>query len=142
MVCLEIFIPGGITGAVGLIALCASFWIAYAKIGSVFGSYFVAVGLAVAMFCVFLSVKFFPKTRFSEKLFLRTDESDFKSTLDELQSLEGEEGVALTKLRPSGIANIDGKKRSVVTEGSFLSKGTKVRVVKVEGNRVVVREIA
>ncbi len=141
MVCLEIFIPGGIVGAVGIISIASSFWVAYTKISSVFGLYFVSIGLIVAMFCIFLSIKLFPRTKFSEKLFLRNSESDFKSTDNGLKSLEGKEGTALTKLRPAGIANVDGRKISVVTEGTFLSKGIKVKVVKVEGNRIVVREV-
>jgi membrane-bound serine protease (ClpP class) len=142
MVCLEIFIPGGIVGAIGIISVASSFWIAYTKISTVFGLYFVSIGLIVAMFCIFLSVKLFPRTKFSEKLFLRSNESDFKSTDIKFKSLEGEEGVALTKLRPAGIANIDGRKISVVAEGTFLNKGVKIKVMKVEGNRIVVREIS
>ena len=142
MVCLEIFIPGGIVGAVGIVSLVSSFWLAYTKMGSVFGSYFLSIGLVFGMFCIFLSIKLFPRTRFSERLFLRSSESDFKSTPQELESLKGKEGVTLTKLRPAGIASIDGKKRSVVTEGAFMKKGVEIKVVEVEGNRVVVREIS
>ncbi len=140
MVCVEIFIPGGIVGAVGVIAIGSSFWMAYTKVGSAFGLYFVSIGLVFAMFCIFLSIKFFPRTRFSKKLFLGKDESDFKSTSAELESLEGKEGITLTKLRPAGMAKIDGKRVSVVTEGAFLNKEAKVNVVEVEGNRVVVRK--
>ena len=139
MVCLEIFIPGGIVGAVGVISIGSSFWMAYTRIDSVFGLYFVSIGLVFAMFCISISIKFFPRTRFSKRLFLESDESDFKSTSAELESLAGKEGTALTKLRPAGMAKIDGKRVSVVTEGAFLNKETEVKVVEVEGNRVVVR---
>jgi len=142
MVCLEVFIPGGITGAAGVVSIGASFWFAYTKVGSVFGSYFVAAGLVIAMVCIFLSVRLFPRTRFSERLFLRSDERGFKSVSEELEFLEGEEGVALTKLRPAGMARIGGKKVSVVTEGIFVDKGVKIKVLEVEGSRVVVRKIA
>ena len=55
--------------------------------------------------------------------------------------LLGVEGKAFTDLRPSGTALINDERVDVVSEGSFISKGTKVKVVKVEGSRVVVREI-
>ncbi len=141
MTCLEIFIPGGIVGAVGVISVVSSFWLAYTRVGSVFGSYFLSIGLVVGMFCLFLSIKLFPRTRFSEKLFLRRSETDFKSTGDQLESLKEKEGVTVTRLRPAGIANIGGKKISVVTEGTYIKKGVKIKVMEVEGNRVVVREI-
>ncbi len=52
-----------------------------------------------------------------------------------------QEGVAYTELRPAGIVLIDGKRVDVVTSGDMVEKGQRVRVVKVEGNRVVVRAI-
>ncbi len=140
MVCLEIFIPGGIVGVAGAIAIGSSFWMAYTRVSNMFGTYFVSIGVVFGMFCLFLSIRMFPRTRFSKKLFLGNDESDFKSTDVELKSLEGKEGVTLTKLRPAGKARIDGKKVSVVTEAAFVDEGKEVRVVEVEGNRVVVRE--
>ena len=42
-------------------------------------------------------------------------------------------------LRPSGTALIDGERLDVVSEGDFVEPGQKVRVVKVEGLRIVVR---
>lgn len=53
----------------------------------------------------------------------------------------GQRGVAVTLLRPSGSADIEGMRLNVVTEGAFLPAGTAVEVVKVQGNRIVVREV-
>jgi membrane-bound serine protease (ClpP class) len=50
-------------------------------------------------------------------------------------------GVALTQLRPSGTAKINGQRVDVVTEGALIERGTAVKVVVVEGARIVVREI-
>ena len=50
-------------------------------------------------------------------------------------------GKALTPLRPSGTAVIGGKRIDVVTEGPFIEPGTAVKVVAVEGMRVVVRSV-
>ncbi|MFH0795284.1 MAG: NfeD family protein [bacterium] len=53
--------------------------------------------------------------------------------------LVGRRGTALTELRPAGIANIDGKRVDVVTEGNFIPRGATIRVFEVSGNRVVVQ---
>ena len=53
--------------------------------------------------------------------------------------LNGRDGQALTQLRPSGTALIDGRRVDVVTEGGIVERGSSIRVVHVEGNRVVVR---
>ena len=49
-------------------------------------------------------------------------------------------GTAFTQLRPCGTALINGRRVDVVTEGSLIEKGTPVKVVALEGMRVVVRE--
>jgi len=50
-------------------------------------------------------------------------------------------GAALSQLRPSGTAKIDGQRVDDVTEGGLIEAGTAVKVVTVEGARIVVRAI-
>lgn len=50
-------------------------------------------------------------------------------------------GIATSVLRPSGTADFDGVKLDVVTQGDFISEDSKVIVVKVEGRRIVVKEL-
>jgi membrane-bound serine protease (ClpP class) len=49
-------------------------------------------------------------------------------------------GTTLTPLRPSGKALIEDKEYDVVAQGAFINKGVEVKVVEVEGARIVVRE--
>lgn len=56
----------------------------------------------------------------------------------EYDHLLGKTGEAATPLRPSGTAVIDGVRVDVAADGVFLSQGTKVKVIRVEGNRIVV----
>ena len=58
---------------------------------------------------------------------------------DDYTSFLGQFGTAVTLLRPSGTAEIDGVRLSVVSEGEFIPEGTPVQVVMVQGSRVVVR---
>ncbi|MCC7138426.1 MAG: hypothetical protein IT460_08390 [Planctomycetes bacterium] len=51
----------------------------------------------------------------------------------------GDAGVAATPLRPAGRATIDGRSVDVTSDGGFVDAGTPLRVVRVEGARVVVR---
>lgn len=55
--------------------------------------------------------------------------------------LRGKEGVAESVLRPSGMALIDGERVDVLADGQFIEPGTKIRVLLVEGTRVVVRAV-
>jgi len=52
----------------------------------------------------------------------------------------GDQGVADSDLRPSGKVTLSGQLVDVVTEGDFVERGTTVEVLRVVGNRVVVRK--
>jgi membrane-bound serine protease (ClpP class) len=56
--------------------------------------------------------------------------------------LVGQEGVAITDLRPAGTAQIAGERVDVVTEGQYVSQGAPVRVVRSEGYRHIVMPVA
>ena len=140
LICLEIFVPGGILGIIGFLLIMGSIWIAFVRLGRVGGSYFLAGSLALAMLSVYAVMRFGTKTRLSRKLFLQSTEEGFKSTSENLDYLEGKTGISITTLRPSGKALINGRKVNVVTEGLFIPKGRRLKVVVAEGNRVVVRE--
>lgn len=57
---------------------------------------------------------------------------------DRLTALVGRVGRAATVLRPTGAMEIDGDRIDVVTEGEFVEAETPIRVLYVQGNRVVV----
>ncbi|MEX2395971.1 MAG: NfeD family protein, partial [Balneolales bacterium] len=57
------------------------------------------------------------------------------STVDDLIGLEG---VALSTLRPAGTALVDSRRIDVVSDGDFIEKGEKVKVVTSVGSRVMV----
>ncbi len=98
-----------------------------------------AVVLAVVIFA--LIVKKLPSSKLWNKFVLHdqsTAKRGFVSAAPR-EALVGRTGVVTTELRPSGTADIDGRPVDVVSEGAFLPKGTEIRVVTVEGARVVVR---
>ena len=53
----------------------------------------------------------------------------------------GQTGTAITLLRPSGKADIDGQRYDVVTQGDFVPKGSRIRIASIKGTRIVVVRI-
>ena len=99
-----------------------------------------AVVIAAGIFA--LIVKKLPSSKLWNRFVLH-DQSTSKRGFVSAQprtELVGRTGIVTTELRPSGTADIDGKPVDVVSEGAFLPKGTQIRVVTVEGARVVVRK--
>lgn len=60
---------------------------------------------------------------------------------EDMEYFLGKEGFSVTKLRPAGIADFDGVRLDVVTDGEFVDKDTQVIVIKVQGRRIVVKSM-
>jgi len=60
---------------------------------------------------------------------------------EDLNYFLGQEGITITILRPSGIGDFKGIKLDVVSQGEFVSKDKAIKIVKVEGRRIVVEEV-
>ena len=53
----------------------------------------------------------------------------------------GDEGQAVTTLRPAGIASINDQRVDVVTNASWIEQGTKIKVIDVHKGHVEVQQI-
>lgn len=80
---------------------------------------------------------------YKSPLVLKNKESEDEGYIsaDDMEFFVGKEGSSLTMLRPAGTCDFDGVRLDVVTEGNFIEKGCKVKIMKVEGRRIVVSRI-
>ncbi|MGG0778065.1 nodulation protein NfeD [Bacillus rugosus] len=142
LILLEIFLPGGIIGLLGLGAIVTSLFLAAGSFTVMAVSLLIALAVSITAFILLTRVlgkrmKFFKK-------FVLNDSTNTESGYVSNQTrtdLIGKVGVTFTPLRPAGTVIIDDERLDVVSEGSFTEKDKKVKVVKVEGSRIVVREI-
>ncbi|MGR3220072.1 MAG: NfeD family protein [Candidatus Anammoxibacter sp.] len=132
----EMFIPGMIIGICGAICIITSIVMAYNADYNILGHALLGSGFLSIPILLIIWYKIFSKT-----FAINESEKGFSSSDEKLKDLLSLEGVALTPLHPSGIAMINGKRIDVVTTGNMMAKDTKVKVVEVEGNRVVVRTV-
>lgn len=138
----EFFVTGGILGLLGVGSIIGSLFIAGYDFGhmslSISIAFLVAIGAAVILFrSIGLEKGFFRHIVLKDRT---STELGYVSTVNRLE-LIGLEGVTVTQLRPAGTALLENERIDVVSEGGFVESDQKVKVVKVEGMRVVVREI-
>ena len=135
---LETLLPGLIAGSIGFFCLLAAVILGYRDFGFETGNIILGVVVVGLVSGVFIWLKFFPESRIA-RLFIS------QSAVGELgvakPELAHRTGVTITQLRPSGTAFINGKRVDVVTEGALIEQGASIKVVAVEGIRVVVREV-
>jgi membrane-bound serine protease (ClpP class) len=98
-----------------------------------------AILLVLIPITLSLSFKVFPNTPFGRRLILAGPRESPAAGSSAEPALVGRTGTAVTPLRPSGVASIDGRRQPVVSEGDHIVAGETIQVVAVEGNRVVVR---
>lgn len=138
LIAAEVFLPGLILGTIGFLCLAASVALVFVSYGTVAGivATFIVSILTLVGFILWLYV--FPRTFIGRRVMLLTPKAE-DSAAAKNQSLVGLEGEALTPLRPSGTARIDGRRVDVSAVGDFLEEGAKLEVVSADGLRVAVR---
>lgn len=134
----ETVLPGMIAGILGVLSLIAGVVAGYQEFGAATGNWILLGTLAGLLVGFVLWLKYFPDSRIAR---LYTSQGTVGEIGTERPELVGQSGVAHTALRPSGVALIGGRRVDVVTEGSLIEPGTTVKVIAVEGARVVVRQI-
>ncbi len=137
----EVFVPGfGLPGISGIALLAVGIIITWNTYGPVAGLAVTVIALALAGISISISVKSAATGKLSKSALILKETSQ---TVDheETEALLGREGVTITVLNPVGVADFDGVRLNVVSEGTYLEKGVKVQVTKVEGAKIIVREI-
>ena len=151
LLAVEIFvIPGfGVAGVAGFAALLAGLALGLVGHGATARTIAGAVGrtlfsmlAALAMGVVLL--RFLPRLPFARRLVLETDlgaGGGDAPAPERQKSWLGRVGRATTPLRPAGIAEIDTERVDVVSDGEMIEAGTMIVVSRVDGNRIVVRQL-
>jgi membrane-bound ClpP family serine protease len=156
---LEIFvIPGfGITGISGILLVMGSIglvayghwprsndeWIGYGQALVPF-----SISIVGAIVAAFVLARYLPHIPYVNRLMLRPQDEIAEgggeltdSIHPEMAALLGAIGVAATPLRPAGKVQFGDDFVDVIAEGSYVLPGSRVQVVEIEGNRVVVKEV-
>jgi len=103
------------------------------------------VSFSIALWIVALRILSNPESNIHKQMVLSRQaraQDGFQASADEFASLVGDCGVALSALRPSGIALFGKRRVPVMTEGEFVSAGSAVEVVAAKGSKVIVRSVA
>ncbi len=133
MLLLEVFLPGGVLGVLGLVSVGWGCFKAFSM-----GTYWGSAALGASILVAFVVVKLFLRSRTAKNLVLDQQNPDWQAPDSGLVALVGKAGRTITPLRPAGLAEIDEQRMDVVADSEFIDAGVLVRVCEVEGNRVVV----
>jgi membrane-bound serine protease (ClpP class) len=149
LIAVEVFVLPGMTvaGIAGIVALVAGLGMTLVGAGATISVFITALGrvalsILLAMAGAFAFIRVLPHSPFGRQLVLGTGmpaDLGYVSAPESDHRWLGRSGTALSPLRPAGIADIDGARVDVVSDGGFIDAGTAIEVTRVDGNRIVVR---
>ncbi len=139
----EFFVPGAVMGILGFLLIVASTVTGIVRypeysiliiVGEMVG---LVAGIGFGMFLI-------TKTKLQDALVLghTLSAEDGYSGPSQDPALVDKIGVAHTALRPAGTIMVGDERIDAVSDGTFIDAGAEVRIILVEGNRVVVEESA
>jgi membrane-bound serine protease (ClpP class) len=146
---LEIFVtPGfGLTGVLGIAAVLSGLSLSVIGAGATWDFVLRAVGrvifsLLLALVASLALLRYLPRLPFGRRLILATGlatAEGYASAPERDKIWLGKKGTTVSTLRPAGIADIEGERVDVVSDGEFIEPGSEIIVSRVDGNRIVVR---
>lgn len=141
----EITIPGfGVFGIAGIISLAAGIIITAPSM--IVGLQSLVIAIVGTWVLLALALKYLTKRQFWSRLVLSTQfnkEKGYISQSKNYQEYLGQKARTITDLRPAGIVSLeDGTRLDVVSEGGFVEKDQSVKIIKIDGPRIVVVKIA
>ena len=139
LVIAEVLFPSfGILSVLAATAVVSAVVVAF-RDGSTTGLQFLGATAVLVPLTIMLGLKLFPKSPFGRRMVAEGLSFESQRATDRRDlELVGAEGQVEAPCRPAGVARIGGRRVDVVTRGEFLDPGTRVRVLEVQGNRVVV----
>ncbi len=153
----DVFLLGGsvIVGLIGLAMMVASLLIAMVDRypgGPVIPRWedlqqpleTLGLSLGIAIVLALILGRFLPSMRLFKHLVLERARSGIASSpagTSSLEHLQNAVGISISPLRPTGKAMFDRDVVDVVTQGEMISPNTKIKVIAVEGLRIVVTEV-
>ena len=142
---LEAFMPGfgapGITGVILEVITLVLTWFEHGPVATLAMLLIVLLVLAIAISTSLRSITH-GRLRNSSLVHTETESNeDGYRSIEDLAVFQDQEGITSSVLRPTGIADFDGVRLNVSSEGDFIAAGTKVRIIKVEGAKILVRAL-
>lgn len=142
LVVAEVLFPSfGVLGTLASLSVIAACVLAFRESTELGINFLIAVAALVPVL-IMGGLKYFPHSPVGKRMVVDGFSfEDGEGTDSRNPGLLGREGVVEAALHPAGMARIDGRRVDVVSRGGLIENGVRVRVVEVEGNRVVVETI-
>lgn len=137
----EVILPGGILGLVAALCIIVATWLAGAEYGAggailTFLAALLAVGLLV-----YIEFKVLARTSLGNAFFLKSTVTGHSNSAQAEPSVVGQQGVALTRLNPSGKVAIGGESYQACSQDGYIEVDTPVVVAGQDNFKLIIKKL-
>lgn len=139
---IEMVLPGfSVPGVSGIICLVAGVFVLADSVMEAALITIAVLALLGILMAVILSL--LARGKLKSPIILEEEQKSAKGYISssDLNYLLGKKGSAVTDLRPAGIGRFDEINFDVLSEGNYISRDAEIEIIKVEGSKLVVREL-
>jgi len=137
----EVFLPGGIVGAIGGLVIMGGVIQAYSEFGAQ-GAFIAAIAAILLLVgALYFEFKVLPNTRMGSHLFLKDSVQARVDYSDAADDIIGQICTTVTALGPTGFVIVNGKRLEAFSKSGFIEKNTEVKVTGRDNFRIIVSKI-
>ncbi len=139
---IEFYMPGfGVPGVLGIICSVAGVLLTGKNAAERITVALITIAVIAVM--LLISIIVFNSKKVRSPIKLDTDLSGRDLFIDgkDMEYLIGQNGVAITDLRPSGKGEFNGVKLDILSQGEYIGRGSKLEITNIKNNKIVVKEV-
>ena len=142
LIAVELVVPGfGLPGIAGIVCLVAGVFMVTDSVEE--GILVTLVVIVILSILTAVVIGLMHHRKFKSPIILDTDVHVENTQLEasDLDYLLHREGTASTDLRPVGKGDFDGIELDIVSDGAYIKKGSRIKIVQISSNRLMVRNL-
>lgn len=141
LVFFEVILPGGILGGLGALCILVATWFGFDTYGLLGGLGVLLGSLLAVGILIFIEFKLLARTSLGQRFFLKAAIDGHTRAAPAEDSIVGKEGEAVTRLSPSGMVEIDGRKFEAYSQDGYIERGHQVAVVSKDNFKLIIKKL-
>lgn len=141
LVFFEVILPGGILGVIAALCVILASWFAGAEYGAGIGVLTFAGSVVAIAILVFIEFKLLARTSLGSAFFLKSSVTGHSNIAPAEAAIIGREGIALTRLNPTGKVTIDGQSYEAHSQDGYIEANQTIQVVAQDNFKLIIKKL-
>lgn len=137
----EVFLPGGIIGAIGGAMMIGGIAVSYSDYGALGAFVSTVIAITLVVVALYFEFRILPKTTMGKRLFMSASVQSSTTYSNVADDIIGRTCLTATALAPTGFVLLDGKKLEAASKSGFIEKNEEVKITGKDNFRIIVSKI-